>query len=101
MSEKQVMRESTQISMFESPPEPTNNPDDPNPILQHTQSSVLSTSKQGGRWTKEEHDLFVEGLALFGRDWRQIETHIGGTRTCSQIRSHAQKYFIRKEKLGT
>ena len=54
--------------------------------------------KQGGRWTEAEHQLFLEGLDLFGRDWRQIEEHIGGSRTCSQIRSHAQKYFLRKDK---
>lgn len=45
-----------------------------------------------GRWTQEEHDKFLEGLKLFGKDWRQIEEHIG-SRTCAQIRSHAQKYF--------
>lgn len=41
-----------------------------------------------GRWTNEEHRLFLEGIRLFKRDWRSIEKHIG-TRTCSQIRSHA------------
>ena len=34
---------------------------------------------------------------MFKKDWRSIERHIG-TRTCSQIRSHAQKYFQRLEK---
>lgn len=55
--------------------------------------------KVGGRWTEAEHRRFLEGIRLFGRDWRQIEAHIGGTRTCSQIRSHAQKYFLRVERL--
>lgn len=35
---------------------------------------------------------------MFGKDWRLIEEHIG-TRSCSQIRSHAQKYFLRFDKL--
>lgn len=36
-------------------------------------------------------------MHLFKKDWRSIEKHIG-TRTCSQIRSHAQKYFMKLEK---
>lgn len=45
-----------------------------------------------GRWTDEEHEKFLEGLKMYGKDWRLIEEYIG-SRTCAQIRSHAQKYF--------
>ena len=55
------------------------------------------SSSLHGRWTDEEHRLFLEGIELFKKDWRSIERHIG-TRTCSQIRSHAQKYFLRIER---
>jgi hypothetical protein len=37
------------------------------------------------------------GLELYGKDWKKIESLVG-TRTGAQIRSHAQKYFIRKGK---
>ena len=36
-------------------------------------------------------------LKLFGKDWKRVEDYIG-TRTGAQIRSHAQKYFLRIEK---
>lgn len=39
----------------------------------------------------------MEGLKLFGRQWRKIEEHIG-TKTAVQIRSHAQKFFSKLEK---
>ena len=60
-------------------------------------ASASKESNQHGRWTDEEHQLFMEGLKLFNKDWRAIERYIG-TRTCSQIRSHAQKFFMRLEK---
>jgi len=50
-----------------------------------------------GRWTREEHQQFLESMRLYGKDWKRIEEHVG-SRTCSQIRSHAQKYFLRMEK---
>lgn len=37
------------------------------------------------------------GLQLYGRNWKKIEEMIG-SRTGSQIRSHAQKYFLKTNK---
>jgi SHAQKYF class myb-like DNA-binding protein len=58
--------------------------------LDSLQNSNARESKNGqqGRWTEKEHQRFLEGLKLYDKDWRRIEKHIG-TRTCSQIRSHA------------
>mmetsp|Transcript_17565 Transcript_17565/g.30967 ORF Transcript_17565/g.30967 Transcript_17565/m.30967 type:complete len:674 (-) Transcript_17565:400-2421(-) len=45
-----------------------------------------------GRWTAEEHRLFLQGLEQHGRGWKKIATLIK-SRTVVQIRTHAQKYF--------
>lgn len=47
-----------------------------------------------GRWTKEEHSLFLEGLRRFGKSWKDIQTMVK-TRTPDQIRTHAQKWYIK------
>ena len=52
---------------------------------------------QSGRWTKEEHENFLVGLKLYGREWKKVAKHIK-TRTSAQIRSHAQKYFAKLSK---
>jgi len=54
--------------------------------------SLVDLSSAGalaGRWTKEEHDLFLKGLELYGREWKKIAAIIP-TRTVVQIRTHAQ-----------
>jgi SHAQKYF class myb-like DNA-binding protein len=45
-----------------------------------------------GRWTAEEHRLFLEGLEQHGKGWKKIASLIK-SRTVVQIRTHAQKYF--------
>jgi len=46
---------------------------------------------RSGRWSPTEHQRFLEGLRLYGRDWNQV-TALVGTRTGRQVRSHNQKY---------
>ena len=50
--------------------------------------------KNGGRWTEQEHQNFLVGLRLYGREWKKVAAKIK-TRTSAQIRSHAQKYFAK------
>lgn len=49
-----------------------------------------------GRWTKDEHELFLTGLANHGKSWKKIAQMIR-TRTLVQIRTHAQKYLQKKQ----
>lgn len=55
-------------------------------------------SKRGkGRWTREEHESFLKGVELHGKDWKAIGDHVR-SRTVVQIRTHAQKYFLKADK---
>ncbi|KAK9665396.1 hypothetical protein RND81_14G109500 [Saponaria officinalis] len=57
-------------------------------------------SKSRESWTEPEHDKFLEALQLFDRDWKKIEAFVG-SKTVIQIRSHAQKYFLKVQKSGS
>ncbi|CAN0249572.1 unnamed protein product, partial [Ectocarpus sp. 12 AP-2014] len=48
-----------------------------------------------GRWTKKEHDDFIVGLEACGKDWIEISCRFVFSRTATQIRTHAQKYFTK------
>ena len=56
------------------------------------QEPVQQGKENTGRWTAEEHRLFLQGLELHGKGWKKIAGLIQ-TRTVVQIRTHAQKYF--------
>lgn len=49
---------------------------------------------KSGRWTQSEHAIFVDGLKKYGKDWKEISKLLS-TRTSIQIRTHAQKYFLK------
>lgn len=61
------------------------------------QDDSRNGSEKQGRWNEEEHRLFLQGVEKFGKDWKQISTVVL-TRTVVQIRTHAQKYFLKLEK---
>ncbi|EAR97461.1 Myb-like DNA-binding domain, shaqkyf class protein (macronuclear) [Tetrahymena thermophila SB210] len=76
-----------------------NDEEDNNPKQNASGNASTQNSNNGnqGRWTKEEHLRFVEGLSLYGKNWKKVEEHVG-SRTGAQIRSHAQKFFNKLER---
>ncbi|PON68042.1 GAMYB transcription factor [Parasponia andersonii] len=70
--------------------------DDPNKKIR----KPYTITKSRESWTDQEHDKFLEALQLFDRDWKKIEAFVG-SKTVIQIRSHAQKYFLKVQKSGT
>jgi SHAQKYF class myb-like DNA-binding protein len=78
--------------------EPEENKTEENNILtEKKRDSELDDKYNQGRWTPLEHLKFIEAMWLYGNEWKRVQTHIG-TRTSSQARSHAQKFFIRLKK---
>ena len=51
-----------------------------------------------GRWTNEEHNKFIEGILKYGNEWKKVQNIIK-TRSSTQARSHAQKFFLRLKKI--
>lgn len=89
------------LSLNPNPPqsfhflEPFNNMEDPNKKVR----KPYTITKSRENWTDQEHDKFLEALHLFDRDWKKIEAFVG-SKTVIQIRSHAQKYFMKVQKNG-
>lgn len=53
---------------------------------------------QSRYWTPEEHQRFLEALQKYGhKDVKSISLHVS-TRNATQVRTHAQKYFLRLER---
>lgn len=50
-----------------------------------------------GRWTDQEHLIFLAWVIEFGRDWKKIEFYVQ-TRSSSQARSHAQKVLKKMDR---
>lgn len=48
----------------------------------------IQPGQSTGRWTTAEHNTFLEGLKVFGREWKKVALRIP-TRSSSQVRSHA------------
>ena len=54
-----------------------------------------------GRWSADEHRLFLRGLEMHGKDYKKIAALVK-TRNVTQLRTHAQKHFqkLAKEEAG-
>ncbi|KAF6000614.1 hypothetical protein F1559_002830 [Cyanidiococcus yangmingshanensis] len=66
-------------------------------------ASSVGSAREGGSsqpryWTPEEHQRFLEALEMYGsRNVRAISEYVG-TRNATQVRTHAQKYFLRQSR---
>ena len=72
-------------------------------VIEQNQSKSIGSSQDfiqlnEGKWSNLEHQLFIEALKLFRIRWDDIQKHIR-TRDKPAIRSHAQKYFQRLQRL--
>lgn len=47
-----------------------------------------------GRWTDQEHEDFINGLRRYGKNWDMLAYSVK-TRSATQVRSHAQKFFLK------
>lgn len=63
----------------------------------NTNSFKADAKLANGRWTKEEHQRFIDAIKIHGKNWKKVEEYVG-TRSGAQVRSHAQKFFLKLEK---
>ena len=69
-----------------------------NNFLKENENSDSNQNEyNAGRWTNEEHEKFIEGILKFGNEWKRVQSIIK-TRSSTQARSHAQKFFLRLKK---
>jgi len=50
-----------------------------------------------GRWQPEEHERFIEAIMKYGNEWKSVQKHVA-SRSSTQARSHAQKFFVKMKK---
>jgi SHAQKYF class myb-like DNA-binding protein len=62
-----------------------------------TSNENSGMSYNQGRWTSLEHYKFLEALKRYGKEWQKVQQHVN-TRTSTQARSHAQKFFVKLDK---
>ena len=62
------------------------------PLFKVKKEEIIIPNK--GKWSEEEHNIFLEGLVLYGLKWKKFKNLIK-TRTLNQIRSHAQKFYLK------
>ena len=74
-----------------------NNNDNNNESLDLNEDENDNNNILNGRWSQKEHLLFIKGCLLYGNYWKKVKKYIQ-TRSCSQIRSHAQKYLNKLNK---
>ena len=53
-----------------------------------------------GRWSFKEHIKFIEAIVEHGKNWKDVQKYVG-SRSSTQARSHAQKFFLKLKAIKT
>jgi SHAQKYF class myb-like DNA-binding protein len=53
-----------------------------------------------GRWSFKEHIKFIEAIVEYGKNWKDVQKYVG-SRSSTQARSHAQKFFLKLKAIKT
>ena len=61
-------------------------------LTKKTNISNNNKNYLAGRWKYDEHQRFIDAIIKYGNNWQQVQKYIG-TRSSTQTRSHAQKFF--------
>ncbi|KAF0694716.1 Aste57867_14392 [Aphanomyces stellatus] len=73
--------------------------DDSGDEIEEGAVSTNGTALRGGRWTSEEHERFLSGFRLHGHKWKRVQMVVR-SRTVTQVRTHAQKYLLKLQKIS-
>ena len=57
-------------------------------------NKIYKCKFNNGRWSDDEHKKFLKGIIEYGKKWKKIQNIII-TRSSTQARSHAQKFFLK------
>ena len=60
-------------------------------------NNISNIKYLSGRWKEDEHKRFIEAIIKYGNDWKQVQKYVK-TRSSTQARSHAQKFFVKIKK---
>ena len=82
---------------FDNPSTPVESKQKDSDSVESEIDSKKSTKYNTGRWTQEEHLKFIDGILEYGNEWKKVQSLIK-TRSSTQARSHAQKFFLRIKK---
>ena len=59
-------------------------------ILNEVKRTAREEANVSGRWSADEHRLFLRGLEMHGKDYKKIAALVK-TRNVTQVKAHAQK----------
>ena len=103
-NDEKIIKNSEKINFQSSQHEQQQNLNNKHP--NQSNSTSLSSQEEetnnknefnNGRWSDEEHKKFIEGILEHGNEWKKVQKIIK-TRSSTQARSHAQKFFLRIKK---